>query len=217
MNFLHYLRLIFIVSFIGFLGSCSSKSTTNQEDTPKKKEKPFWEKKNANDQVDALLKKAQKAVRQYRLEPGFLYDTTDVRKFLTDHEAYKANVQIDTIRNAREGDGSNPRYQQEFIGTVYVSNTLEFTMSRNTWGLLFKPETEGNSNEIFIFTKNGWGVYAVSGRSETGIWKNSVYYLNMNGRTYQSNDAPANLRARATKYLKEHVSILRKRKKRPKK
>ncbi|HAS44934.1 MAG TPA: hypothetical protein DCS93_30920 [Microscillaceae bacterium] len=216
MNALYYLRLFFVLTIIGLLASCSGKSTT-QENSTKKEKTPFWEKKNANDQVNALLKKAQNALKQHRLKPGFLYDTTDVRNFLDNHKAYKNYIQVDTTRNMRKDDDSNPYYQNEFIGSVYISDNLEFTMSRNTWGLLFKAKTEGNANEIFIFTKNGWGVYAVSGRSETGIWKNDLYYLSLNGRTYQSDAAPANLSARATKYLKEHLGILRKRKKRPKK
>jgi len=205
MKFPHYLRLAFILTIIGFLGSCSSKPTSTQEGGEKKDEIPFWQKKNANGQVNALLKKVQSALRQYRLKPVHLYDTTDVRNFLNDHKAYQGKVQIDTIQNG-------------FIGTVYVSDDIELAMNRNAWGIIFKAKTQGNPNEIFLFTKNGWGVYALSGRSsDIGVWKNDVYYLDLNGRSYESDVKRGNLRARGTKYLKSHLMVLRQRKKRAKK
>mgnify|MGYP001075887772 CR=1 FL=1 len=214
MRFNGYFQLTFVLSLFCLLASCSSESTTsnnaNTATTTTKDETPFWEKENANSRVNGFLKRAQNALKQNKLKPGFLYDTTDVRTFINNHQDYKGKIQIDTVQSKRNGE-----FRKEYIATVYVSDNLELSASYNTWGIVFKAQTEGNPNEIFIFTKNGWGLFAVSGRnSDLGIWKNDTYFMDIGGQTTQSENAPANLQARGNKYLKAHVRMLRKRAKR---
>ena len=221
-NHISYLHLCFAILFIGLLGSCSGKETgtdqsSSSSSTKKIQKTAFWDKKNPNPQIDVLLKKAQNALKQNKLKPNHLSDTTDVRKFLEDHKTYQDKIQIDTVQVKRRGEDNQSYYQQEFIGTIYVSPEIELALSSNTWGIIFKSTTKGSPNEIFIFTKSGWGVYALSGRSDTGIWKNDVYYLDLNGQVSESKTKSKNIEVRANKYLKEHVNILRKRKKRPEK